>query len=157
MSHQLESLSERLDVCAMGKITSTNEGLVLRIDDAHLLTGTARRSSEPFRPDLPRPAQRAQEGLVGPQPMKTATPRYTDAAKKARIEGMVELEAVILADGTVGETRVIKSIDAVLGLDDEAAKAFKAWKFMPATRFGQPLACVVVGVLRFDLFLERQP
>jgi hypothetical protein len=29
----------------------------------------------------------------------------------------------------------------------------KAWKFVPAARFGQPLASVVVLVMRFDLFL----
>ena len=153
MSVQLERLSERLDVCATGKIDNTNEGLVLKIDDAHLLLGVARRPTEPFRSDLPRPAQRAQEGLTGPKPMRTVTPKYTDAARKARLEGMVEIEAVVLADGTIGETRVIKSIDALLGLDDEAVKAVKAWKFMPATRFGQPLASVVVLVMRFDLFL----
>jgi TonB family protein len=153
MSPQLEGLSERLDVCATGKIDNTIEGLVLKIDEAHLLLGVARRPSEPFRPDLPRPAQRAQEGLTGPQPIRTVTPKYTDVARKARIEGMVEIEAVVMADGTVGDTRVIKSIDALLGLDDEAVKAVKAWKFMPATRFGQPLASVVVLVMRFDLFL----
>lgn len=155
MSPQLESLSDRLDICATGKIENTNEGLVLKIDDAHLLLGVARRPTDAFRSDLPRPAQRAQEGLEGPQPIKgtTVNPKYTDAAKRARIEGMVEIEAVILADGTVGETRVIKSIDALLGLDDEAVKAVRAWKFMPATRFGQPLASVVVLVMRFDLFL----
>lgn len=153
MSPQLEGVSERLDVCATGKIEKTDEGLVLKIDEPHLILGTARRPTEPFRTDLPRPAQRAQEGLTGPQPIKTVTPKYTDAARKARIEGMVEIEAVILADGTVGETRVIKSIDALLGLDDEAVKAVKAWRFAPATRFGQPLASVVVLVMRFDLFL----
>lgn len=153
MSPLLEVLSERLDVCATGKLDDTNEGLVLKIDDAHLLLGVARRPTEPFRPDLPRPAQRAQEGLTGPQPMRTTTPKYTDAARKARIEGMVEIETVVLADGSVGETRVIKSIDALLGLDDEAVKAVRAWKFAPATRFGQPLASVVVLVMRFDLFL----
>ena len=153
MSLGLEERSERLDLCATGRIEHTNEGLVLKIDEPHLLLGVTRRPSEPFRADLPRPAQRAQEGLTGPQPMKTVTPKYTDAARKARIEGMVEIEAVVLADGSVGDTRVIKSIDALLGLDDEAVKAVKAWKFAPATRFGQPLASVVVLVMRFDLFL----
>ena len=153
MSKALEGRSERLDVCATGKIENTNEGLVLKIDEPHLLLGVTRRPSEPFRPDLPRPTQRAQEGLTGPQVFKSINPKYTDAARKARIEGMVEIEAVILADGSVGETRVIKSIDAVLGLDDEAVKAVMAWKFTPATRFGQPLASVVVLVMRFDLFL----
>ena len=153
MSVGLEERAERLDVCATGKIDNTNEGLVLKIDEPHLLLGVTRRPSDPFRADLPRPAQRAQEGLTGPQPMRTVTPKYTDAARKARIEGMVEIEAVVLADGSVGDTRVIKSIDALLGLDDEAVKAVKAWKFMPATRSGQPLASVVVLVMRFDLFL----
>jgi TonB family protein len=153
MSVGLEERSERLDVCATGKIENTNEGLVLKIDEPHLLLGVTRRPSDPFRSDLPRPAQRAQEGLTGPQVLKSTNPKYTDAARKARIEGMVEIETVVLADGSVGDTRVIKSIDALLGLDDEAVKAVKAWKFVPATRFGQPLASVVVLVMRFDLFL----
>jgi TonB family protein len=153
LSPKLEIVSEQLDLCATGKIEKTNDGLVIKIDDAHLLLGVTRRPTEPFRTDLPRPAQRAQEGLTGPQVLRSVNPKYTDPARRARIEGMVEIEAVILADGTVGDTRVIKSIDALLGLDDEAVKAVRAWKFMPATRFGQPLASVVVLVMRFDLFL----
>ncbi len=92
---------------------------------------------------------------MGPSVLKGKgdNPKYTDAARKARVEGMVEIEAVVLADGSVGDVRVIKSIDALFGLDDEAVKAFKQWKFSPATKFGQPTAVVVVGVLRFDLFL----
>jgi protein TonB len=103
---------------------------------------------------LARPAQVAQEGLIGPQVKRSVNPKYTDAARRARIEGLVEVEIVVREDGTVGEARVIKSIDAILGLDDEAVKALKLWRFQPATRHGQPIACVVVGVLRFDLFLE---
>jgi len=150
---QFEERSDRLDLCAQGKIDKTSDGLELKVDEAHLLVGVTRRPAEPFHANLLRPGQMSQEGLVGPEVLKSVNPKYTDAAKKARIEGMVHIEAVILEDGSVGDTRVIKSIDALLGLDDEAMKAFKQWRFRPATRSGQPTRVVVVGILRFDLFL----
>jgi len=150
---QFEERSERLDLCAQGKIDKTSDGLELKVDEAHLLVGVARRSNEPFHAELLRPGQTSQEGLVGPEVVKSVNPKYTAAARKARIEGTVQIEAVILPDGSVGDTRVIKSIDALLGLDDEAVKALKLWRFKPATRFGQPIRVVVVGILRFDLFL----
>ena len=47
----------------------------------------------------------------------------------------------MLTDGTVGETaKVIQSLDAKFGLDDEAVKASKQWLFKPATKDGKPVS-----------------
>ena len=70
---------------------------------------------------------------------------------KAKLKGDVELEGVLGTDGRIGEVRVIRSLDALFGLDGEAMKAFKEWRFTPATRDGQPVAVVVTVVMTFSL------
>ena len=50
---------------------------------------------------------------------------------RAKVQGDVELEAVILANGTVGDMRIVKSLDDKFGLDAEAIKAAKQWFFKP--------------------------
>lgn len=56
-------------------------------------------------------------------------PTYTNDAVRARIEGTVELEAVVMADGSVARPRVVKSLDR--GLDQRAIDAVLQWRFRP--------------------------
>ena len=42
-----------------------------------------------------------------------------------RIETEVLVEAMVRADGRVGQVRIIRSLDRTFGLDDEALKAVK--------------------------------
>ena len=59
--------------------------------------------------------------------------------------------ALVLADGTVGEVRIARSLDPVFGLDREAMRAVKAWTFAPATRGGTPISMWVSIELTFTL------
>ena len=70
---------------------------------------------------------------------------------KAKLKGEVEMEGVLGTDGRIGEVRVTRSLDALFGLDGEAVKAFKQWRFTPATRNGQPIVVVVTVVMTFSL------
>jgi TonB family protein len=63
----------------------------------------------------------------------------------------VLLEALVLSNGTVGEVRVARSLDAVFGLDKEAVKAVRAWTFAPATRGGVAIPMWVSVELTFTL------
>jgi TonB family protein len=56
-----------------------------------------------------------------------------------------------MPDGSVGEVKVTRSLDPIFGLDQEAIKAAKQWKFMPGTRFGQPVPVLVTIELSFTL------
>jgi protein TonB len=78
-------------------------------------------------------------------------PAYTPEAMQARIQGVVTLEAVVLPDGTVGEVRVVRSLDRTFGLDQQAIKAVKEWRFRPGSRRGRPLPMIVVAELSFTL------
>lgn len=90
-------------------------------------------------------------GIVNPRLLREVRPQYTSEALRAKITGTVYLEMVVLADGTVGDVRITRSLDPVFGLDEEAIKAAKQWLFEPGTRFGEPVAILVNLALDFNL------
>ncbi len=57
----------------------------------------------------------------------------------------------MLPDGKVGAVRVIKSLDNTYGLDEEAVKALKKWRFRPGTRLGKPVPVLIVVEMTFSL------
>ena len=78
-------------------------------------------------------------GVRAPRLVKEVKPNYTAEAKSKRVQGVVELSAVVLADGTVGkDIKVTRSLDP--DLDVEAVKALKQWLFEPGTRTTRPVA-----------------
>lgn len=96
-------------------------------------------------------AYRPGNGVQLPRILREVKPQYTADAMRAKVQGVVELEAVVLPDGSVGEIRVVHSLDPVFGLDQEAIKAVKQWRFAPGTRLGQPVAVLVGIELTFTL------
>ena len=90
------------------------------------------------RPETPVDAP--GNGVSAPVVVKQVAPQYTQEAKAARIEGTVLLDCVVLADGTVGDVRVRRSLDSTLGLDQEAVNAMKQWQFSPGMKDGKPVA-----------------
>jgi TonB family protein len=65
-------------------------------------------------------------------------PAYPLELMKQNVSGTVILHAVILADGTVGTVRVLRSIDD--RLDQFASDAIAKWQFQPAMKDGSPVA-----------------
>jgi TonB family protein len=96
-------------------------------------------------------AYRPGNGVNLPQPLKEVKPQYTADAMRAKVQGTVLLECVVLPDGSVGNVEVVRSLDSAFGLDQEAIKAAKQWRFRPGTRFGEPVAVLVTIELTFTL------
>jgi periplasmic protein TonB len=96
-------------------------------------------------------AYRPGNGVNLPQPLKEVKPQYTADAMRAKVQGTVLLECVVLPDGSVGSVEVVRSLDSTFGLDQEAIKAAKQWRFRPGTRFGEPVAVLVTIELTFTL------
>ena len=97
-----------------------------------------------------RPARPGKDVLM-PQVIRDVKPDYTAAAKKARVQGNVVMEAVVREDGSVGDVKVTKSLDTRHGLDEEAVKAMKKWEFKPGTKDGKPLPVAVEVEMTFTL------
>jgi TonB family protein len=78
-------------------------------------------------------------------------PSYTRDAMEKHISGSALIQAIVGVDGMVEKARLIKSLDAKLGLDQEAMKCAMAWRFNPATKDGVPVRYSVTIELTFTL------
>lgn len=104
-----------------------------------------------IQPATPPGVFRAGPGVTIPRILREVRPQYTSDAMRAKIQGSVVLECVVKTDGTVSDVRVIRSLDATYGLDQEAIKAAKQWVFTPGTRNGEPVPVMVSIELTFAI------
>lgn len=91
----------------------------------------------------------SDEGVKAPAVVREVKPKYTENAMHRQVQGTVETAAVILADGTVGDVIVTRSLDSEL--DEEAVKAVQQWRFRPGTKDGKAVAVEVSIELTFTL------
>ena len=101
--------------------------------------------------DQDRPFTTKDEGVTLPTVVSEVKPAYTQAAKDARIQGDIQLKAVVKADGTVGDVTVTRSLDKEHGLDRAAVDATRQWRFKPGTKSGKAVPVEVDMMMRFTL------
>lgn len=88
---------------------------------------------------------RPGSGVEPPRLLREVKADYTDEARRANVEGEVELEIVVRRDGTVGDVKIVRGLRG--GLNDRAIDAVRQWKFSPGRMKGVPVDVVVeVGV-----------
>ena len=68
---------------------------------------------------------------------------------KARMEGVVILEAIITASGSVEEVKVLKSVNPLL--DASAVRAVQQWRYRPATLNGRAVRVYLTVTVTFNL------
>jgi len=90
-------------------------------------------------------------GVSTPVLVKEVKPAYTSDAMRAKVQGEVWLQCVVNTDGTIGEIKVVRSLDSTFGLDLEAIKAARQWRFRPGTRKGEAVPVQIVIALTFTL------
>jgi len=86
---------------------------------------------------------------IKPQLKKTVTPKYPELARKAGIEGMVYVLAIVGPDGKVKSATVAKSDNPIF--NDAAVEAVMQFEFSPAIQQDKPVACKVIVPVRFTL------
>lgn len=65
-------------------------------------------------------------------------PRFTEDARKNKIQGIVRVRVLIGADGTVKQVRILRGLPD--GLDEQAIQAAYQMRFKAAMKSGQPVA-----------------
>ncbi|MBA3271028.1 MAG: TonB family protein [Acidobacteria bacterium] len=96
-------------------------------------------------------AYRPGSGVSIPVVLREVKPQYTADAMRAKVQGTVWLECIVMPDGTVGDVKVTRSLDSVFGLDQEAIKAARQWRFRPGTRLNEPVPVIITIELTFTL------
>jgi protein TonB len=92
---------------------------------------------------------RPGSGVEPPRLLKEVRAQYSDAARRANLEGEVELEIVIRRDGSVGDVKVLKGLG--MGLNDQAIQAVRQWRFAPARLKGAAVDVIVEVAVEFRL------
>ncbi len=90
-------------------------------------------------------------GVTLPRILREVKPAYTSDAMRAKVQGTVLLQCVVRPDGAVTDIQVLRSLDSVFGLDQEAMKAARQWRFAPGTRMGQAVPVQITIELTFTL------
>ena len=89
--------------------------------------------------------------VTPPELLQQVRPGYTADALHARAQGTVIVDAVVNADGSVGDVRIVRAFSPTFGLDGEAVRAVKQWRFRPASRRGRAVTTFVTIELTFSL------
>jgi len=102
-------------------------------------------------PPSPEPEGPIQVGgdVLPPEKTFAPQPQYTEIARKARLQGVVIVQAIIDKQGSVTNVKVLKGLG--MGLDQAAVDAIKKWKFEPATLNGKPVAVYYNLTVNFRL------
>lgn len=108
----------------------------------------------PTRPIAPPPAAPPAAPTSAdraiPQPLRTPAPRYPQEALRMGVDGTVRVRVTVAADGSVDRLELAEG-SGNRYLDRAALEAVRRWRFLPATRGGQPTAAEVVVPIAFDL------
>lgn len=90
-------------------------------------------------------------GVSAPIPVRRPPPAYTAEAMRARLQGVVVLSCVVRPNGRCSDIRIMKSLDMMFGLDEQAVASAREWVFRPGQRMGQAVPVVVSLEIGFTI------
>jgi TonB family protein len=88
-------------------------------------------------------------GVKPPLLLSKVEPEYSEEARKAKLEGTVKLGGVVNTAGIAVDLKVVNSLG--LGLDEQAVRAVRQWRFAPSVKDGVPVAVFVTVEVNFGL------
>jgi protein TonB len=76
--------------------------------------------------------------------------KYPEEARKAKFQGVVQLQVIVLPDGRAADIQVVRGPG--LGMDEKAVEAVKTWRFKPALGPNRvPVAAQIIIEVQFRL------
>jgi protein TonB len=89
------------------------------------------------------------KGVSSPIIIHKVEPEYSEEARKARWQGVVQLSVIVDETGHPRDIKVAQSLG--LGLDQKAIEAVEKWLFKPGTKDGKPVAVFATIQVSFHL------
>jgi protein TonB len=84
-----------------------------------------------------------------PKLVSQKEPQYDEVDRRARTQGTTVLYVIIDQNGTPSDLRVFRPL--IPGLDFQAIRAVRQWRFAPAMKNGLPVAIAVLIEVNFRL------
>jgi protein TonB len=128
-------------------------GVVLALSVSASSQTPSRHTTDPWPP--PGVHFQNEPGLIPPRVVRQVLPQYTAEAMRARIEGTVVLEAVVDTDGRVSAIHIVRSIDELNGLDEQAVRALEKWQFTPGLKDGEAVPVLITSQSKFTMSKAR--
>ncbi len=88
-------------------------------------------------------------GMTKPEVIHQVQPRYSEQARRAGVQGMVVLEAIIDEQGQVTNVRLLRGLP--MQLDVAAMQAVQQWRFKPALLNGRPVKVYYTLTVNFTI------
>jgi periplasmic protein TonB len=104
-------------------------------------------ASPPAPPPPPTPP-RVGGNIKEPAKIRDVRPTYPAIALAAKVSGIVIIEATIGRDGSIIDTRVLRSVPL---LDQAAVEAVRQWRFTPTLLNGVPTPVLMTVSVNFTL------
>ena len=102
-----------------------------------------------------RPVKAVRVGgdIREPRKVVDVPPVYPEMALKARVEGIVIIEATIDERGRVREAKVLRGVPV---LDEAALEAVRQWVYTPTLLDGVPRPVIMTITVRFQIKAPRR-
>jgi len=91
-----------------------------------------------------------QRGVVAPVLVYQPEAEFSDEARRQKYQGICMLSVLVDAHGNPQNVHVIRALG--MGLDEEALKAVRRYRFKPGTRDGKPAPVMISVEVDFHLF-----
>ncbi|MGZ8710365.1 MAG: energy transducer TonB [Thermoanaerobaculia bacterium] len=139
----------------VGEDIIVENGAVTRAVDPRKLLEENAPSVEPIPQPVdgklvdPGPHRRIDKDIIAPVVVNRVEPLYAEEYRRARITGIVIVEAAISDKGVVENVRLVKI--CAPDLDTAAMDAVRQWTFEPAKMDGKPVAVIFNLTVNFKL------
>ena len=88
--------------------------------------------------------------MVAPKPLYQPEPEFSEASRKKKEKGNVDIALVVGTDGLPRDLKVMCS--SIPDSNENAIKAVQRWKFAPATKEGKPVPVKILVDVEFKLY-----
>ncbi|HET9795350.1 MAG TPA: TonB family protein [Thermoanaerobaculia bacterium] len=95
------------------------------------------------------PISATAPNVVPPRLLSQAQPEYPEAARRARLQGIVLLQAVIGTGGDVEDVRVVSSASPLFA--EAAIRAVRQWRYVPAMLDRRAVRVYLAVTIQFAL------
>lgn len=141
------ALTLELEAAALNAIGEVQDATPLSERAAVIRAGRVREIQE-GAPKIAA-AYKPGQGILAPTVISKIDPEYTNEARFLKLQGTVVLKLVVDELGRPQDISLVRGLG--FGLDENAVRALRGWRFKPGSSEGQPVPTIATMELSYRL------